>query len=221
MEPVWGILKSGDVEIKTSGSLTGSPYPERRKFYVDISLSREFFLIPPSAHPLTAAEMALKELKSLLELAIVKNLPPFSEYVSSFCKYCHINGDNVEYCLRHQTVLDVPIGNESNWDYVYNFELYHTSKGNYIVKLNFEIGQGWKLNGALIVDKWNEKAAGAIRVIRPSGKIFTYRLHHEPSSAAYILHQTAEFLGNIIDCINDSDSHDFCKYWFIYPKVYA
>lgn len=207
----WGILESGSVVIQTSGSLVNSPYPHRRKFYVDITASGGFFKISRYRQPVDAAVMVLNDLKELLELAIPRNMPPFNEYVS-YCKYCH----DGKYCLRHQSIIDIPIGNESNWGYSYEFELYRTINGN-IVKMNFKIGQGWQVNGAVVI---NGKASGAIRIIRPSGKAFTYRLHDGPSSAAYLVQQIVGFINNITNCLTDANSHEYCQYWYIYPKYF-
>lgn len=219
---VWGITEIGEIKIQTSGSLTGSPYPHRRKFFIDISADGGYFVVSKEARPLDAAVSVLNDLKELLELAIPKGMPSFNEYVASFCKFCRVSSDGVNYCFRHQTVLDMPIGNVSNLDYAYNFEIFHVEKGYHIVKLHFEIGLGWQVDGAIIVDKCYEKPiSGAIRVKRPSGKMFTYKLHNGPSSAAYILQQVVDFINNIIDCITDANSHDFCKYWYVYPKIYV
>lgn len=214
----WGVLRSGYVSIKTTGSLVNSPHPERRKFYIDISAGGSYFTISPYRRPMEAAVSVLNELKELLELAIPHDLPPFNEYIK-FCKYCHVGSDDVKYCLRHQSIVDAPIGNVSNLDYNYNFEIFKTINGE-IVKLNFEIGKGWQVNGAVVVDKCYEKPiSGSIRVKRPSGIVFTYKLHDGPSTAAYLIQQIIDFINNITNCLTDA-SHEYCQYWYIYPKYF-
>ena len=175
------------VEIITSGELIHSPLPERRKFNVKMSSKVK--------HPLKLLEEIAEVLSSVLNYA-VSPLPPFKEYAFSFCKYC--NRERGELCLRHRTVIEAPIGNESNWEYKYAFDMYSIPHAD-IVKFHFELGSGWVIDGA-VVYHYNERPAnGAIRVIRPNGKAFTYRLKPgKPSSAAYIIRKIMNFLWGVV-----------------------
>ena len=214
-----GILERGQVEITTSGFLMGSPIPQRRKFYVDVYIHPiEFFAISTETTPREAAIMALSDLKALLELAVPKDLLPYETYVMSFCKYC--NRERGELCLRHRSVMEVPIGNDSNNEYRYLFDLYYTVGANIIIGLNFEVGR-WQLNGAVIVNKVEGRAiGGALRVVRPSGRVFTYKLKPgKPSSVAYIILRTINFIDDVLTCLNGEEREE-CKWWYIYPKVW-
>ena len=175
------ITQEAQVEIITEGSLIHSPLPERRNFMVKIRSG--------SKHPLKL----LEEIAETLSYA-VPPLPPFREYVA-FCKYCSKERD--ELCLRHRTVIEAPIGNESNWEYYYAFDVYTTPHAD-IVKFHFELGSGWVIDGAITYYYDDREPHGAIRVVRPSGKVFTYRLKPGPSSAAYIIRKIADFLNRIV-----------------------
>ena len=70
-----------------------------------------------------------------------------------------------------------------------------------IVKMHFNIGaSGWVVDGAIVYYYDERKPHGVIRVIRPSGKTFIYRLRpDQPSSAAYIISDVIDFLHFIVD----------------------
>ena len=170
------------VEIVTSGDLIHSPYPERRRFNIKVASNLK--------RPLSWVETIAEELDGM-----TPPLPPLREYALSFCKYCRERG---ELCLRHRSIEEVPIGNESNLDYYYSFERYSGHNGSFIIKVHFELGTGWVVDGAIVYAP-GELKSGAFRVVRPSGKAFTYRLKPgKPSSAWYIIDKIASFLWRVV-----------------------
>ena len=214
------------VKIATSGINTGSPYENRRKFYIEIEAAGNYFTVLPYMSVYAMAYDILTEFKELLQAAIPGKLPHFLEYVSSFCKYCVYDRerDIIRLCLRHQSIINMPIGNTSNNYYSYIFHIVKRPEKPTIVKLHYLIGTGWQIDGAITVDKWdNNVIRGAIRAIRPSGVVFTYRLRPgKPSSAAYIISQTINFINNITQCLDETSSKpSYCKWWYIYPKIFV
>ena len=176
-----------EITIITNGTKIHSPYPERRRFNIIIKSG--------SKHPLGLIEDIYRDLRDLHY--VVGRLPNYDDYVFSFCKYC--DREHHRYCLRHRSVIEAPIGNESNWDYVYQFEIFPYRHFN-IIKMHFEVGaKDWIIDGAVVYYYDERKPHGAFRIIRPSGKIYTYRLKPKPSSAWYIIDKITSFLQRIVE----------------------
>ena len=173
------------VEIVTSGELIHSPYPERRKLNIKVTSNLR--------RPIKLLEEIAEELSYM-----VPTLPSLKTYAFSFCSHC--DKERGVLCLRHRTVSEVPIDIESNLEYVYYFEVY-TRDCRRIIKMHFGVGVGWVVDGAIAYDYCNGPTpiSGAFKVVRPSGKVFTYKLRPgKVSSAWYIVNKIVNFLWRVV-----------------------
>ena len=171
------------MRIVTYGNLIGSPYPWRREFNIKIEGS-----IKELYHEVKEFEIKLLDVYGALP--DLYSLPPYEDYLKSFCKYCKLHEDHLDKCFRHSTLSEAMelIGAESNHEYVY---LINNDK------IEMHLGAShW------IIELYPDKAI----IERPSGATFEYRAHKNHkrndfyiTSHLYLALKTLDFFERIID----------------------
>ncbi|MEM4964480.1 MAG: hypothetical protein QXT13_10090 [Pyrobaculum sp.] len=145
----------------TWGDRIHSPYPLRRRYYLNIwgNLS------------------VLAKTEKLLWEIVPSYLPPYEEY-TKFCTYCNeIKAKQISYikmCKRHRSVAEIPLFVlwHSNEKRVYGF--YYTSDGDIVYMFK---SSRWLLVG-------NTSIA---YIKRPDGAIFKYNKGTETKTFDYII----------------------------------
>jgi len=174
-------LNKNDILIVTEGKGVHSPYPWRRYFEINVSCTMEELY-----RWITKFENEVCKVYGRCPYKL-SQLPPYTEYLKSFCNKCHYIDEHFIKCLRHESVQQLLwlIGAESNHKYIY------VLKSDYTVKM--ELGAShWEVT---LTPSYAE-------VVRPNGTPFTYRAHKNGknglTSHLYIVTAFVEFVEDLL-----------------------